>query len=88
MSNRLDAYQGQHSVGTDLGPNCLQRSSADDKLTASNERVDLNIFSLYTSCIEQHIKTYNRMTVYKWDSEKSESVSHKERVEYKLFSGA
>ena len=27
----LDADQDRHSVGPDLGPNCLQRLSADDK---------------------------------------------------------
>ena len=30
MSNSLDPDQDQHVVGPDLGPNCLQRSSADD----------------------------------------------------------
>ena len=29
LSNSLDPVQAQRSVGTDLGPNCLQRSSAD-----------------------------------------------------------
>ena len=31
MSNGLDPDQDQHSVGPDLGPNCLQRLPADDK---------------------------------------------------------
>ena len=30
MSNSLDPDQAQHFVGPDLGPNFLQRSSADD----------------------------------------------------------
>ena len=30
MSNSLDPDQAQHFVGPDLGPNCSQRSSADD----------------------------------------------------------
>ena len=30
MSNSLDPNQAQHFVGPDLGPNCLQRLSADD----------------------------------------------------------
>ena len=30
MSNRLDPDQAQHFVGLDLGPNCLQKLSADD----------------------------------------------------------
>ena len=31
VSNSLDPDQNQHSVDPDLGPNCLQRLSADDK---------------------------------------------------------
>ena len=30
MSNSLDPDQSRHFVGPDLGPNCLQRLSADD----------------------------------------------------------
>ena len=30
MSNGLDQDQDRHSVGPDLGPNCLQMLSADD----------------------------------------------------------
>ena len=30
MSNSLDPDQDRHYVGPDLGPNCLQRLSADD----------------------------------------------------------
>ena len=30
MSNSLDLDQARHFVGPDLGPNCLQRLSADD----------------------------------------------------------
>ena len=31
VSKGLDPYQDRHSVGPDLGPNCFQRLSADDK---------------------------------------------------------
>ena len=31
MSNSLDPDQDLHSVSPDLGPNCLERLSADDK---------------------------------------------------------
>ena len=31
VSNSLDKDQDQYSVRPDLGPNCLQRLSADDK---------------------------------------------------------
>ena len=30
VSNSLDPGQARHFVGPDLGPNCLQRLSADD----------------------------------------------------------
>ena len=30
VSNSLDPEQARHCVGPDLGPNCLQRLSADD----------------------------------------------------------
>ena len=33
VSNSLDPDQAQHFVGPDLGPNCLQRLSADDTLS-------------------------------------------------------
>ena len=32
VSNCLDLDQARHYVGPDLGPNCLQRLSADDKI--------------------------------------------------------
>ena len=35
VSNSLDPDQEGHSVGSDLGPNCLHRLSADDKLVKS-----------------------------------------------------
>ena len=38
VSNGLDPDQDRRSVGPDLGPNCLQRLSADDNsLLATNE---------------------------------------------------
>ena len=33
VSNSLDRDQAQHLVGPDLGPNCLQRLSADDPIS-------------------------------------------------------
>ena len=42
MSNSLDPDQARHFVGPDLGPNCLQRLSVDDKkgvLSLCSERV-------------------------------------------------
>ena len=38
VSNSLDPDQAQHFVGPDLGPNCLQKLSADD---TSKLRVNL-----------------------------------------------
>ena len=42
MSNSLDSDQAQHFVGPDLGPNCLQRLSADDTK-------DLNMIAQFLS---------------------------------------
>ena len=42
VSNSLGPDQAQHSVGPDLGPNCLQRSSGDDKNAASRYRVSFH----------------------------------------------
>ena len=39
MSNSLDPDQARHFVRPDLGPNCLQRLSADDKAATIGERV-------------------------------------------------
>ena len=36
--NGLDPDQERHSVGPDLGPNCLQRLSADDKSHSKQEK--------------------------------------------------
>ena len=48
MSNSLDPGQYCRSVGPDLGPNCLQELSADDKRSPlSKERVNFSE-SLYT----------------------------------------
>ena len=37
MSNSLDPDQDRQNVGPDLGPNCLQRLSADDKSCEERE---------------------------------------------------
>ena len=38
-SNSLDPDQARHFVGPDLGPNCLQRLSAETKVATSGKRV-------------------------------------------------
>ena len=35
VANRLDADQARHFVGPDLAPDCLQRLSVDNKVTAN-----------------------------------------------------
>ena len=37
LSNSLDSDQARHYVGPDLGPNCLQKLSADDTSLATTE---------------------------------------------------
>ena len=47
MSNCLVQDQDGCSVGPDLGPNCLQRLSADDKVATSNKRVNSLLTHIY-----------------------------------------
>ena len=49
MSNSLDPDQAQHFVGPDLGPNCLQRLSADG---ASRQRVKPRVLGFVGLCID------------------------------------
>ena len=51
MSNGLDQDQDQHSVGPDLGPNCLQRQVA-----ASEERVNYYV----SSAVERKRRKYRK----------------------------
>ena len=44
VSNRFDPDQGRRFVGPDLGPNCLQRLSADDTTVVDEV---LNCFIIY-----------------------------------------
>ena len=37
VSNSLDPDQDRQNVGPDLGPNCLQRLSADDNVAATSK---------------------------------------------------
>ena len=55
MSNSLDPDDDQCSIGPDLGPNCLQRLSADD-----NIRQEFRA-SAYESILEH---TYRRINIY------------------------
>ena len=43
VSNGLDPYQDQHSIGSDLDPNCLQRLSANDKQQSLLARKEFNL---------------------------------------------
>ena len=45
MSNGLHLDQDQSPVGPDLSSNCLQRLSADDKVTANTETVNQTAIS-------------------------------------------
>ena len=50
--NGLNPDQDRHPVDPDLGPNCFQKLSADDKVAASKERVneEVNCFSNSYNC--------------------------------------
>ena len=50
MSNSLDPDKDRYYVSSDLGPNCLQRLSADDKSPlARKEFKDFNNRLIYTN---------------------------------------
>ena len=49
MSNSLDSDQDHHYVGPDLGPNCLQWLSADNKVAASKERINIKADFRFTN---------------------------------------
>ena len=40
VSNTLNPDQARHFVGPDLGPNCLQRLSADNKVALSGKELN------------------------------------------------
>ena len=44
VSNSLDPDQARHFVGPDLGPNCLQRLSADDKSALVGKKLNTEHF--------------------------------------------
>ena len=58
MSNSFDPDQDRHSVGPDLGPNCLQMLSADDKSRASKETV---LYGCGISCSYSIVEALERV---------------------------
>ena len=61
MSNSLDSVQDRHSVGPDLGSNCFQRLSADDKLLLGRKGLRKDKFCLvFISINYLHIKLGTR----------------------------
>ena len=54
VSNNLDSDQDGHSVGPNLGPNCLQRLSAEDIIYVSFEVRRNLTFQLLTYLNTKH----------------------------------
>ena len=50
MSNSLDPDQDRRSVGPDLGPNCLQRLSSDDKKSPPARKELSQSKNIYCGC--------------------------------------
>ena len=50
MSNSLDPDQARHFVRPDLGPNCLQRLSADNEL----------LLQMYTNILTNNANSINK----------------------------
>ena len=59
MSNRLDPNQARQIVGPDLGPNCLQRLSADN---TGRERVNRHMTS---NVLYMELGIYHKFLVYR-----------------------
>ena len=49
MSNSLDPHRPGQNAGPDLGPNCIQRLSADDKFKGFNAKSKIQWFDLKLS---------------------------------------
>ena len=54
MSNSLDPDQARHFVGPDLGPNCLQLLSADNKVHYNSFKLDQIRLSVCVSVTPFH----------------------------------
>ena len=50
VSNCLDPDQDRHSVGLDLGPNCLQSLSTDNKISQAMKELRSSKYHLYAVC--------------------------------------
>ena len=53
--NNLDSDEARHVVGPNLGPNCLQRLSADGKSFVSRKEKDKQVWTLSldsSSCVQ------------------------------------
>ena len=70
MSNSLDPDQDCLSVGPDLGPNCLQRSSAEDKLPLARKEKEL----IELSCCLFDLILYVPSTIFQLNRDGSSCV--------------
>ena len=61
MSNRFDPDQDRHSVGPDLGQNCLEKLSTDDKSQLARE--ELNEPAQYLESLEVFCCKHSQYTV-------------------------
>ena len=62
MSNSLDPDQARHFVGPDLGPNCLQRLSADNKSPLADK--ELNTKQLVESDATFRLKPWLKLVSF------------------------
>ena len=67
VSNGFDQVQDQHFVGPDLGPNCLQKLSEDDKTDASIVvRVNDRVLSVQMKSLECLMVVTLHASVFCW----------------------
>ena len=56
VSNGMDPDQDRHFVGLDLGSNCLQRASADDKVAARKDGITIRLpGQRCIQCVFRHV---------------------------------
>ena len=55
MSNSLDPDQARCFVGPDLGPNCLQRLSADDKSPLAGKELRHDFVEKEERCLSGYL---------------------------------
>ena len=69
MSNSLDPDKARHTVGPDLGPNCLKRLSADDKIHRQQAKKLSHITLIFLLVLKSGVCFLHPLHIFKCSSE-------------------